>query len=126
MPWCSELDGFYAVAALFGFTYAGVMPLYAVLARENFPLRMMGLVIGGSGMAGSLGMALGPLLGGWIFDAYGSYFGLYLVSFGLGLGAALIATDVPAVRAAARGAGAGPRRVTGQALMSRPNERTRA
>ena len=43
-----ELDGFYAVAALFGFTYAGVMPLYAVLARENFPLRMMGLVIGGS------------------------------------------------------------------------------
>ena len=87
-----ELDGFYAVAALFGFTYAGVMPLYAVLARENFPLRMMGLVIGGSGMAGSLGMALGPMLGGWLYDAYASYFGLYLVSFGLGLGAALIAT----------------------------------
>jgi MFS family permease len=87
-----ELDGFYAVAALFGFTYAGVMPLYAVLARENFPLRMMGLVIGGTGMAGSLGMALGPMLGGWLYDAYASYFGLYLISFGLGLGAALIAT----------------------------------
>ena len=37
-----QLDDFYAVAALFGFTYAGVMPLYAVLARENFPMRMMG------------------------------------------------------------------------------------
>jgi len=84
------LEGFYAVAALFGFTYAGVMPLYAVLARENFPLGMMGLVIGASGMAGSLGMALGPLLGGWIFDAYGGYVRLYLLSFGLGLGAALI------------------------------------
>ena len=88
----SGLEGFYAVAMLFGFTYAGVMPLYAVLARENFPLRMMGLVIGGSGMAGSLGMALGPLIGGWMFDRYGSYVGLYVVSFGLGLGAALIAT----------------------------------
>ena len=34
-----DLGAFYAVAALFGFIYAGVMPLYAVLARENFPLR---------------------------------------------------------------------------------------
>src|SRR5437868_10779418 len=50
-----ELAAFYAVAALFGFIYAGVMPLYAVLARENFPLRMMGTVIGGTAMAGSLG-----------------------------------------------------------------------
>jgi hypothetical protein len=31
------------------------MPLYASLARENFPLRM-GTVIGGTAMAGSLGM----------------------------------------------------------------------
>ena len=63
-----DLGAFYAVAALFGFIYAGVMPLYAVLARENFPLRMMGTVIGGTAMAGSLGMATGPLTGGLIFD----------------------------------------------------------
>ena len=54
-----ELAAFYAVAALFGFIYAGAMPLYAVLVRENFPLRMMGTVIGGTAMAGSLGMATG-------------------------------------------------------------------
>ncbi len=30
----SQLGGFYAVAALVGFIYAGVMPLYAVIARE--------------------------------------------------------------------------------------------
>jgi MFS family permease len=87
-----ELDGFYAVAALFGFVYAGVMPLYAVLARENFPLRMMGLIIGSSSMAGSLGMALGPVLGGLIFDAYATYVWLYVASFVMGIGAALIAT----------------------------------
>ena len=35
--------------ALFGFIYAGTMPLYAVLARENFPLRMMGFAVGCGG-----------------------------------------------------------------------------
>ena len=86
-----ELGAFYAVAALFGFIYAGVMPLYAVLARENFPLRMMGTVIGGTAMAGSLGMATGPLAGGWIYDHFGSYGWLYVASFGIGLGAFFIA-----------------------------------
>jgi MFS family permease len=86
-----ELGEFYAAAALFGFVYAGVMPLYSVIARENFPLRMMGTVIGGTTMAGSLGMASGPVLGGLIHDHLGSYGWLYLGSFGMGLGAFLIA-----------------------------------
>ncbi len=76
---------------MFGFIYAGVMPLYAVLARENFPLRMMGTVIGGTAMAGSLGMATGPLAGGMIFDAFGSYGWLYVGAWGIGIGAFLIA-----------------------------------
>ncbi len=80
-----ELAAFYTVAALFGFIYAGTMPLYAVIARENFPLRMMGTVIGGTAMAGSLGMATGPL------DAFASYAWLYIGSWIMGLGAFLIA-----------------------------------
>src|SRR5215216_4531732 len=86
-----DLGAFYAVAALFGFIYAGVMPLYAVLARENFPLRMMGTVIGGTAMAGSLGMAIGPLVGGLIYDTFGGYGGLYIGAWGIGIGAFLIA-----------------------------------
>jgi MFS family permease len=86
-----ELAAFYVAATLFGFIYAGVMPLYAVLARENFPLRMMGTVIGGTAMAGSLGMATGPLAGGMIYDASGSYGWLYIGAWGIGLGAFLIA-----------------------------------
>jgi MFS family permease len=87
-----ELGAFYAVAALFGFIYAGVMPLYAVLARENFPLRMMGTIIGGTTMAGSLGMAIGPLAGGLIYDTFASYGWLYIGASGIGFGAFLIAT----------------------------------
>lgn len=99
----SGLSGFYAAAAAFGFVYAGVMPLYAVLARENFPPRLMGTVIGSTAMAGSLGMALGPIAGGVIYDRVGSYGALYLGSAVLGVGAFLIALrfkSVPANSAA--------------------------
>lgn len=82
-----ELAAFYAVAALFGFIYAGTMPLYSVLVRENFPPRMLGTVIGGLAMAGSLGMSTGPVLGGLIYDTFGSYVWLYVGSWALGLGA---------------------------------------
>jgi MFS family permease len=86
-----ELGSLYAVAALFGFTYAGVMPLFAVIARENFPLRMMGTVIGSTTMASSLGMALGPVVGGMIYDTFTSYAWLFIGAFALGLGAFLSA-----------------------------------
>ena len=86
-----ELGAFYAVAALFGFIYAGVMPLYAVLARENFPLRMMGTVIGGTAMAGSLGMATGPLAGGLIYDPSPATAGSTSAPGAIGIGAFLIA-----------------------------------
>jgi MFS family permease len=95
------------VAGLFGFIYAGVMPLYAVIARENFQLRMMGTVIGGTAMAGSLGMALGPVAGGLIYDTFASYTWLYVGSWGIGLGAFLIAMTfrpVPKSREAAMAA----------------------
>ena len=32
----SDLSAFYVVAATFGFIYSWIMPLYAVIARENF------------------------------------------------------------------------------------------
>lgn len=86
-----ELAAFYSVAALMGFVYAGVMPLYAVLVRENFPLGMMGTIIGGTSMAGSLGMAAGPLAGGLLYDSYGSYSWLYIGSWGIGIAAFLVA-----------------------------------
>ncbi|HEY9108357.1 MAG TPA: MFS transporter [Roseateles sp.] len=86
-----QLGSFYTVAALFGFTYAGVMPLFAVIARENFPLRMMGTVIGGTAMASSVGMALGPVLGGLIYDSTSSYTWLFIGAFAMGIGSFLCA-----------------------------------
>ena len=90
-----QLGEFYAVAAVFGLIYGGIMPLYAVIAREYFPMRIMGTVLGASTIFSSLGMALGPAVGGWIYDTTGSYGWLYIASFGIGLGAMAIALAFP-------------------------------
>jgi MFS family permease len=101
-----ELSAFYAVAAMFGFIYAGTMPLYSVVVRENFPMRMMGTVIGGLAMAGSLGMATGPLAGGLIYDTFASYAWLYIGSWAFGMGAFFIAlTFRPFPKSEAQGEG---------------------
>lgn len=86
----STLAPFYALAALVGFIYAGTMPLYAVIIRENFPMKMMGTIIGGTAMAGSLGMSTGPLLGGLVYDRFDSYVLMYIGSSGMGVAAVLI------------------------------------
>jgi len=51
----------------------------------------MGTVIGGTAMAGSLGMATGPVAGGLIYDTFASYAWLYIGSWAVGLGAFAIA-----------------------------------
>jgi len=87
----SGLSEFYALSVVFGLAYGGVMPLYAVLVRDAFGPRLMGTLFGAVAMFASLGMALGPWAGGWVFDSYGSYAWLYLGSFGIGLAAVAIA-----------------------------------
>jgi len=89
------LGEFYAVSFVFGLAYGGVMPLYAVLARGYFGPHIMGGVFGAASLVSSLGMALGPLAGGWLFDAFGTYTWLYVGSFAVGLGAAAIALTFP-------------------------------
>jgi len=83
--------GFYALSAMFGLSFGGVMPLYAILVREYFGAKIMGSAFGAVAMISTLGMALGPFAGGWLFDTFGSYFWMYLGSFGIGLGAGAIA-----------------------------------
>ncbi|AZO00764.1 MFS transporter [Mesorhizobium sp. M9A.F.Ca.ET.002.03.1.2] len=91
----SELGQFYTLAVIFGATYGGVMPLYAVLAREYFGQRILGTVFGAATMLSSIGMAFGPLAGGMVFDAYANYSWLFIGSALVGLGAVAVAIAFP-------------------------------
>jgi MFS family permease len=87
----SGLASFYALALMFGFAYGGVMPLYAILVREYFGERIMGAAFGAVSVAATLGMAVGPWLGGALYDALGSYGWMFIGSSAIGVGAVAIA-----------------------------------
>jgi MFS family permease len=94
-PFVRDLGDFYVLAVIFGTAYGGVMPLYAVLARDYFSQSIMGTVLGAAMMLSSLGMSAGPLVGGWVYDAFGGYSWLFFASFALGIGAMAIAFAFP-------------------------------
>lgn len=92
------LGDFYTVAFVFGMAYGGVMPLYSALARSYFAPQIMGTVLGAMTLCSGLGMALGPALGGWVFDHFHAYTWMYLGSLAVGLAAGAIALALPRVR----------------------------
>ena len=93
------LGDFYTVAFIFGMAYGGVMPLYSALARDYFAPQIMGSVLGAMTLLSGIGMALGPALGGWIYDHFHAYTWMYLGSLAVGLGAGAIALALPRARA---------------------------
>jgi len=83
----SSTPGFYALAILFGASYGGVMPMYALLTREYFGSRAMGTAYGAIFMLQAIGMGLGAYGGGWLHD----YLGTYAWLFGSATAAAAVA-----------------------------------
>jgi MFS family permease len=94
----AHLGEFYALSVVFGLAYGGVMPLYAVLVREFFGARIMGTVFGAVSAFASLGMALGPWAGGYVYDTFHSYAWLHAGSFAIGLAAVAVALSFPSKR----------------------------
>ena len=78
----------YAVSVLFGIGYGGVNICYPVLVREHLPRAEAGRRLGVILLFGTLGMALGGWLAGYIFDSTGSYTPAFLA------GAAFNVTNV--------------------------------
>jgi MFS family permease len=91
----NELSEFYTLAVIFGVAYGGGMPLYASIARDYFGQHIMGTVFGAATMLSSLGMALGPVAGGWVFDNFNNYAWLYIASSAVAVGAVLLALMFP-------------------------------
>ena len=94
----ARLGEFYALSVVFGLAYGGVMPLYAVLVREYFGPRIMGTVFGAVSAFASLGMALGPWYGGYVYDTFHGYTWLHAGSFAIALAAVAVALSFPTRR----------------------------
>ena len=85
-----DLFAFYALAVVFGISYGGVMPLYALVIRETFGEKVMGTAYGAVFLVSTIGMGAGSFAGGWIHDSLGSYAWLYGASFTIAVLAVLL------------------------------------
>jgi MFS family permease len=63
----------YVISALFGLFQGGIVPSYAIIVREYFPAKRVGVLVGAVIMATMIGMALGGWMSGKVFDLTGSY-----------------------------------------------------
>ncbi|MCU0885630.1 MAG: MFS transporter [Beijerinckiaceae bacterium] len=71
--WFDGLASLYVISGIFGLFQGGIVPMYAMIARQYMPPREAGARVGFVITATILGMAAGGLASGYIFDLFGSY-----------------------------------------------------
>lgn len=92
-----EVPTFYMWAVLFGTGFGGPMPVYAMLFREYFGIRHIGSILGVFFMTAALGMGSGSMMGGVLYNMFGSYTIPFFSSTTMGLLAAFLALTLPPV-----------------------------
>src|SRR3989442_1290846 len=86
-----DATSFYAAAVIFGLSYGGLMPLYALVTREYFGEKVMGTAYGAVFLISTIGIGLGAWAGGWIHEALGTYAWLFISSAAIGVMAMVLA-----------------------------------
>jgi MFS family permease len=64
---------FYLFSIVFGFAYGGMQVLFSPIVAELFGTRSHGVILATGALVGSIGAAIGPIVAGYLFDAFGSY-----------------------------------------------------
>jgi MFS family permease len=100
----TTVKGLYIYAFIYGFGYGSFAPMIPILVADRFGRHVLGSVYGIVIFFAGIGGGIGPLLGGVIFDRFGSYTYLWQVNIGILVGCALlIMTLKPYHRATAKG-----------------------
>ena len=73
LVWSQDLWALYLFAVLFGFGWGGIDPPIVALIGDVFGMRNIGIIMGALGIGWAIGAAVGPLIGGVIFDFSDSY-----------------------------------------------------
>jgi MFS family permease len=70
-------------AGLMGLGLGGWLPTMSMVVGDNFGLAAYGTIFGVVNIAQSVGVAAGPLLGGYVYDAVGAYHWAFVIYLGL-------------------------------------------
>ena len=90
--WSQDLWMFYLFAAIYGLGYGGFDPPTLALMGDIFGLRSLGVIMGALVIGWGTGTAIGPAVGGLIFDVSNSYVMAFLIGALAMLVAALLVT----------------------------------
>jgi len=71
--WSHQPWMFYLFAVVYGLSWGGLGVVPYAMAADIFGERNLGLILGMINVGFAIGSAIGPLLGGFIFDVTGSY-----------------------------------------------------
>ncbi len=77
--WSQELWMFYVFTIIYGFAYSGFASSMAALIGDVFGLSRIGTVFGALEVSFGIGAALGPIIGGLVFDINGSYYAAFVI-----------------------------------------------
>jgi MFS family permease len=100
LAWSHSPWMFYVFAVVFGFTFGGLSNLMATLIGDTFGMANIGAMTGVLVVGFTMGAALGPALGGFIYDAAGSYFLAFVTGAGIAcLGVLCMALTRPELQA---------------------------
>ena len=86
LMWANGLWMLYTFAIVYGFLWGGSGAVITALIGDVFGTRSLGAIMGMMSAGWALGAAVGPAVGGYIFDASGNYF----TAFATGAAAVLI------------------------------------
>lgn len=75
-----DLFLFYVFGFIFGFCNGGLDTAMAALVSETFGMRNIGIITGALQVNWGLGVVIGPIVGGSIFDVSGEYFLAFLMT----------------------------------------------
>ncbi|MFC2002594.1 MFS transporter [Chloroflexota bacterium] len=90
LTWSQEPWMFYLFAVVYGFAYGGFDAPTAALIGDIFGLRSLGVIMGVLVVGWGIGAAIGPAVGGFIYDVRESYFAAFLIGALSMLAAALL------------------------------------
>ena len=71
--WSQDLWMLYLFGIVCGFSFGGLDPCITALIGDTFGLRSIGVIMGTLNAAWGVGSAIGPAVGGFVFDASKSY-----------------------------------------------------
>jgi len=78
LMWSQSLWMFYLYALVYGFAFGGSEPILAALIGDTFGVGKLGAILGVLDAAWGVGAAIGPIIGGYVFDVTDGYFVAFL------------------------------------------------